>query len=486
MHRSPLIPASARRHGVVVAFIASAVGLAVTGCKPKTDHDDQRSTPVAGISYFQHVKQLIDDRCVGCHAEGEVAFPLTSYDAVASKQSAVVAAVTSRRMPVWLAAPGHQTYHDDPTFTDDELALVAAWRDGGYQRGDESKPSQVEPGGIALRDLDADLSLPVLPEGTSYLPDQEHPDDYRCFIVDWPIRDQEKFLTGLQVIPGNRGVVHHLVAYSVQPSMVPMLRQLDGEEDGPGYRCFGGAVPDRLGDAAVRARIERQFPGSTHDVDSRILWLGHWAPGMRATEMPDGLGLPIPAGGAVVVQMHYYSRNAPNSPDQGTEVRFRLADSIKRHGFVMPLSDDRWIDANVNRSLVVPAGGELTVRHGASLALIAKIGSERLGIDKPVKRVIVHSANLHMHSYGKSATAYLTDARNAKDVLLEIPRWDLRWQRDYDLVEPKALEGDELATTKLNVECTYANATDHEVIGGLGSDQEMCFDFSLLELDYGD
>jgi hypothetical protein len=85
-----------------------------------------------------------------------------------------------------------------------------------------------------------------------------------------------------------------------------------------------------------------------------------------------------------------------------------------------------------------------------------------------------------MHSFGASANAYLTGADGARHVLLEIPHWDLAWQRDYTFAEPKVFAASDFAGTKLGVQCTFHNPTDHEVFGGYGSDDEMCFDFSLV------
>ena len=87
-----------------------------------------------------------------------------------------------------------------------------------------------------------------------------------------------------------------------------------------------------------------------------------------------------------------------------------------------------------------------------------------------------------MHSYGKSARAYLTDEKGADSVLLEIPKWNLNGQRDYTFQTPKVFAAADLAKTSLSVECTYENKTDHEVIGGLSSDEEMCFDFAFVTL----
>jgi len=53
--------------------------------------------------------------------------------------------------------------------------------------------------------------------------------------------------TGFKVEPDNPGIAHHAVLNVVEPEMVERFRELEEEEEGPGYQCFSGlALPDRL------------------------------------------------------------------------------------------------------------------------------------------------------------------------------------------------------------------------------------------------
>ena len=67
-------------------------------------------------------------------------------------------------------------------------------------------------------------------------------------------------------------------------------------------------------------------------------------------------------------------------------------------------------------------------------------------------------------------------------MLLNIPRWDLNWQRDFMFVEPIRIEQEDLADNRLVIECTFANHTDELVYGGWGSDDEMCINFSYVSV----
>ena len=65
-------------------------------------------------------------------------------------------------------------------------------------------------------------------------------DDYRCFLLD-PELDEDAFITGLDVLPGNRDVVHHVILFRVPPESTGSAVQMDMGEEGPGWTCFGGS-----------------------------------------------------------------------------------------------------------------------------------------------------------------------------------------------------------------------------------------------------
>lgn len=95
----------------------------------------------------------------------------------------------------------------------------------------------------------------------------------------------------------------------------------------------------------------------------------------------------------------------------------------------------------------------------------------------------MHSANLHMHSIGASGTVTLGNlTQGSAETLLAIPRWDLQWQMDFPLLEPKVIAGGDLANWEQRVTCNYKNVKGTPVYGGFGSMDEMCFDFGYYAL----
>ena len=55
----------------------------------------------------------------------------------------------------------------------------------------------------------------------AYTPAVE-PDDYRCFLVDGPELEDTSYITGFEVFPGERSVVHHVIAF-----VIDAMRKID-------------------------------------------------------------------------------------------------------------------------------------------------------------------------------------------------------------------------------------------------------------------
>lgn len=456
--------------GLLSATLAMIVGAAVP-------------VAAAGQEYYRDIRPLLAQNCADCHSDAGAAFSMEDPEATFRRRRAITEAVLDRRMPPWLGEPGHQQYIGERRLDATQIALIRSWAESGYQRG-EPDPDAARTwhrlvDGSHTAAFVPDLSLEVLPGG-SYLPDQEAPDDYRCFIVPWP-SERRTYVTGFRAVPGNRRVAHHVVVHAVDADMADRYRELDEAERGSGYQCFGGPVPDRLGERAERDAYEQRYPDGVRELDRGSFWLAHWAPGMDGHTFPEGTGIPLEPGSALVVQMHYYSRHAPGESDDASRIDFLVASQVDRPAFHLPQTRSAWLEADENGSMVVPPSGRATYEVSESLGDMLPYISRVTGVDEEhVAHLEVHSANLHMHGFGHSGVIALTDADGRKQTLLSVPRWDLAWQRDFTFVEPKIVPRGELDGTYLTVECTFENPTKQAVHGGYGSDEEMCFNFSYI------
>jgi len=250
--------------------------------------------------FYADVMPLVESRCITCHSHEGVSFSFENADQTYNFRMAITDAVEDGRMPPWLAEPGHQNYADDFSLTADEKQVFAEWAAAGHPRDSGSAQASSRAEEFIF---DADLSVDVLPT-EAYLPNQDRKDDYRCFIMDWPY-DTDTYVTGFMADPGNLRLAHHLVNYAIGPEGAELLKTMSAEEEGPGHECFGGPLPDRLGDEEVRADIEERFPGGLDALADNAYWLSHWAPGMYGLSFPENSGVLMRPGSVVVVQMHY-------------------------------------------------------------------------------------------------------------------------------------------------------------------------------------
>ena len=434
---------------------------------------------IAAPDFHGDIRPLIDQHCIMCHADDSISFSFADPDFTARLGPAIVATVSERRMPPWLAEPGHQHYVDDISLSDADIARFVAWADAGYPLGApvaSNGAHSTPPSRFAY-----DVAVDVLP-GRSYLPRQDQADDYRCFVIDWPL-DEPAYITGFRAAPGNLQVVHHLVLFAVPPELADRFRELEAAEEGPGYQCFGAAVPDRLGIPEHRQAYEKRYPDGVMELHLGNYWLAHWAPGMDGYSFPADTGIPMRPGTVLIAQMHYYSVFAPGQADADSRMEFQVSSQVERPAINVPVTINAWLESQRNRSMVVPPGQ--SARYVADFHLQGLAGYMLRLFDIEPERLQaaeVHSANLHMHRFGASGRVTLTEPSGRREVLLSVPRWDLNWQRDFTFVEPKVFPAAQLERTRLAVECVFENPTDEEVLGGYGSDDEMCMNLAYVAL----
>ena len=360
------------------------------------------------------------------------------------------AAIEARRMPPVLAGPGCAEYADDPIMSAAEIALFGKWVDRGAPEGAPTQVQQkVDPptGGLPRVDLTLKMADTFAPTKT--------PDEYRCFVLDWP-KATDSYAVGMQVVPGNPRVVHHVIAFVVSPDQVADVQALDAADPGPGYACFGG-------------------PGTS----GRLSWLGAWAPGGKGSMYPADTGLEVKAWSKVVMQVHYNSAAAPvGQRDDLTKIEIATADTVKRKAMLFLWANPDWIN---KKTMGIPAFAKDT-KHSFAFDPTPYMGSLTQGVVGSQKAFKVYSASLHQHLLGSRSKVEILHDDAPNECLLDIPRWDFHWQRSYGFTQPKVFRpGD-----RLNVECHWDNSAEAQpVIDGIkglskdvnwgeGTGSEMC------------
>ena len=447
-------------------------------------------------TYYRDVQPILDKNCLGCHIEGGIApFTLENpKDAVAYARDAQFA-VQSKKMPPWMPGGESPKYKDETKLSDLEIAVIANWAWAGAPLGKltDAKPRVLPTSRIQNADLTLDIGKP-------FTPNPSYSDEYRCFVVD-PKLDTERFITGYDIVPGNKKLVHHVIIFTVEPQMVTELRKLETNADGRGgYECFGGpGVPIRLAAGAS---------GMGFSI------MGNWVPGATGgVQYPKGTGVSLKPGTVLVLQVHY-NLLAGKGADR-TVAKLNLAPvgekvtGLRGSLFLSPVeiacptgisSDPKNpCSRDAAYKAVEPyQEPELTnaLKSGLLLTYCQKQPKYENGItttqcdftasaDRSILRV-----QGHMHLLGKSIKLELNPSKN-RQVLLDIPNWDFHWQSGYWLEQPIDItKGDVVRLT-----CTWDNSQANQpylggqqrkpkyIVWGEGTEEEMCLGYVQTTLN---
>ena len=311
----------------------------------------------AQVTYSREISRIFEQKCRQCHRPNDIApFALSSYEDATSRSRSIRNAVEHRIMPPWKPVAGHGEFRDSLALTDDERNTILAWVDAGAPEGDPADvPESVEhTGEWALGEPDLVLSMPE-----PYGPPEEVSDTYRCFVLPSTLTER-KFVSAVDVLPGHRRMVHHVLLFI---DVTSKGEELDESEDGPGYTCFGGPrTPLSIGSG-----------------------LGGWVPGTRARHLPEGIGIEVPPGARIIMQVHYNSHSGhghgaeeSHSHEDQTRVGIYFSrEKVRKHLLYLPI---------VNTRLEIPPGAE---DHEVTASL---------PIFLPAKAILVAP---HMHLLGR-------------------------------------------------------------------------------------
>jgi len=319
----------------------------------------------------------------------------------------------------------------------------------------------------------------------AYTPSAPGPgtDDYRCFLLD-PGVDEDAFVTGINVVPGQADVVHHVILFRVPPDALESAKEQDEGEDGQGWTCFGGAGID----------------GSGGSIDNAP-WIGAWAPGGEEGVLEPDVGIPLERSSRIVMQVHY-NLLAGEVPDQSM-ARLRLAPGTKK---LAPLE-----------TMLMPGPVELPCRPGKTGPLCdrqaaiddveARFGPmsgatpDFLNLmcqgrgASPVQtcsREVTEPATIravagHMHLLGKKIKIMLNPGRPAAQTVLDIPVWNFDDQASRPLKTPVRMQpGDTLQVTcqhdqsLRDVLPAFDGQPERYVVWGEGTTDEMCLGIVLV------
>jgi len=364
------------------------------------------------ITYYRDVLPILQKDCQQCHRPGAVGpFALMTYKQAVNWAGDIKEYTQERKMPPWKPVAG-AAFHNDRKLSDKDIRTLAAWVDGGTPQGDpkDAPPPRKFVAGWQLGQPDLVLTVPEeMTLGAS------GPDLFRCFVLPTGLTE-DKYVTAVEVRPGNSRIVHHSLNFFDTSGKARELEKKErdkenkGQDRGPGYSVAMGLgfIPQA---------------GSVGGV-------GGWAPGQIVRHLPDGYGYLLPKGSDIVLQLHYHRNGRVEKDRTSLGLYFAKGNRSKRwKGMVIP-----------GRFLVIPPGNERFRVHGG------------LEVEQECR---LYSVMPHMHMLGREVQVTLTPPSGKPMTLVAIKDWDYNWQETYWLKEPIVIR----PGTRLEVEAIYDNTS---------------------------
>src|SRR2546428_11911592 len=100
--------------------------------------DPASGTPAGHVTFAKDIAPILQRACQTCHRPGSIApMSLLTYEEVRPWAKSIKLKTSLREMPPWFIEKniGIQKFKDDPSLSEEEIATIAKWTDGGAPRG---------------------------------------------------------------------------------------------------------------------------------------------------------------------------------------------------------------------------------------------------------------------------------------------------------------------------------------------------------------
>lgn len=366
-----------------------------------------RRTPAP--TFNKDVAPIVLEHCATCHRPANptprsaadqwcfagAPFSLIEYRDVRDHARQIADATDRRVMPPWLPERGTGGFANARGLTDDQIAIIKRWVDGGAVEGDaaDKPPLPTWPEGWQLGQPDLVLQMPE-----PYTLQATGTDVFRQFVVPVPPGDT-RYVRAIEFRAGNPRSLHHA---SVGVDRLRVSRKADRADAEPGF----AAMPD-----------------------DEVQTVYGWTPGKAPFMGPAETAWSLERGSDLVMQLHMLPTGSPE----------RIQPSIGLFLSARPSARAPLPIKLESKSIDIPAGQPDYAIDDRYV----------LPADVDVISVYPHAHYLAKEMHG---TATLPDG--TVKTLITIRSWDFRWQDQYRYVDPVFLP----AGTTVAMHFTYDNS----------------------------
>ncbi len=404
------------------------------------------SIKIFSQTWADNVAPILFSKCVSCHRpEGIAPFSLFTYNDAFANRNSIRNAVSTKHMPPWPPDDNYVHFTGARTLTAAEISTIVNWVNNGAPSGNIVNAPPVPPAVTnGLGTPDTVLRIP------NYTSTASSADIYQCFVL--PLRlTAGKYVSAIEVVPGNASIVHHVLVYQ-DTTANHAAQLLDNASPGPGYTSFGGI-----------------------GVNNPVL-IDAWVPGTAVKKLPTIFGKRIFTNSDLVIQVHYPAGS--NGRLDSTKIKlYYNNNSSARDVRIEPILN-HYAPVLVNCPLTIPANTIKTFEERYTLPSIFK--------------ATVLTVAPHMHLVGESVKSYATKPNGDTIRFIDIPHWDFHWQGQYYFQRPVIVDGG----STLRAFATYNNTSSNPNnpnsppktvnLGEATTDEMMLVYFAFTQYQAGD
>lgn len=339
-------------------------------------------------TFSEDIAPLIYQHCTPCHRpSGAAPFSLITYQDVSKRAKFIRRVVETRFMPPWKADSHYQSFANDRQLAEKDINLITKWVQDGMPKGNlkivPSLPKSIKSSQLGSPDYVLSLKKPYRIKG-------DNKEQFVMFKIPFEL-DKEKNVVAIELVPGNRKVLHHVnfAVFSVDDSIDI-------------YNGDDFIVSDQL-----MSNLDRY-----KQLSSKLLYYGGWLPGTSPQLFPEGIGFQMPKRGVILMTTHFGASSIDQTDDTKLNLFFKAGPTTRT---VQAFSIGSGGLGEITPSLVLQPDE-------------VKTFTATMPVESDLSLLYVWP---HMHLLGKSLKAYAITLVGDTIPLVSIPEWDFNWQEAY-------------------------------------------------------
>ncbi|MGQ0734675.1 MAG: thiol-disulfide isomerase [Acidobacteriota bacterium] len=378
--------------------VSAAITVGLSGLLMLTVN--QAAAQSAQPTFSKDVAPVLYKHCTTCHRPGEAApMSLLTYQEARPWARAIRDNVVNGTMPPWHADPAHGKFVNDRRLSAQEKEIISRWVAAGAPEGNPidlpAKPTYSQGWAIGQPDVVLAMETPITVPAEGEIPYQ-----YAEVATNFT---EDKWIQALEIRPGDRSVVHHVLVYARHPGMTrqtPPFRQ----------RNPPGPLSPTMEKELAEAKARGAAPSQSQSMRRGPL-MAQTAPGTPPTVFAPGTALRVKAGSVLTFQIHY-TTNGKVTQDRSS-IGFKFAEQ--------PPASEVYASAMMNPRFMIPAGAD---NHPVEAGM------------EFTEDVTLYSIVPHTHLRGRSWEHRLLYPDGREEILLAVPNYDFDWQTEYIFEDP--------------------------------------------------